>query len=337
MAKHWIPLALLIATTTLLLLANYFVVSTTILKLAATAFVLAVIYFVFKVLVQEKFIERIKVSERRYYLSKVVFFIYVFSIILAITAIWIENIQAMLLGFGLVAAAFTITMQDVAKNFVGGSSILFNGIYKVGDRIEINSKRGDVLDIGILYTTIMETGEWISGDQHTGRISVIPNGYVLSSTLNNYTRDFNLLWDEVSLPITYESDWRKAQQLILEIVRNKTTPARELADEEINRLEKKYLFTRRSIEPDVFIRPTDNWIELTARYVTLVRQRRTIRSEICQKILEEIEAAPDIRIASATMDVVGFPQLSIRKEKEMPLREGHESVIAQNQDSRNGT
>jgi small-conductance mechanosensitive channel len=76
----------------------------------------------------------------------------------------------------LIAAAFTITLQDVAKNFVGGLSIFLKNIYRVGDRIEIASKKGDVIDIGLLYTTIMETNEWISGDQHTGRISLIPNG-----------------------------------------------------------------------------------------------------------------------------------------------------------------
>jgi len=58
----------------------------------------------------------------------------------------------------------------------------------------------------------METGEWISGDQHTGRISVIPNSYVLSNTINNYTKDFNFLWDEIILHITYDSDWREANK-----------------------------------------------------------------------------------------------------------------------------
>jgi len=106
------------------------------------------------------------------------------------------------LGFGLVAAAFTLSMQDVAKNFAGGLNIFINRIYRVGDRIEIGSKKGDVIDIDIFYTTIMETNEWVSADLPTGRLSIIPNSLVLSNITNNYTKDFEFLWDEISFPIT---------------------------------------------------------------------------------------------------------------------------------------
>ncbi len=117
------------------------------------------------------------------------------------------------MSFGLVAAAFTLTMQDVAKNFAGGLSILFNRIYRVGDRIEIGSKKGDVIDIDIFYTTIMEINEWVSAEQPTGRLSIIPNSYVLTNITNNYTKDFDFLWDEISLPITYSSDWKPQKRL----------------------------------------------------------------------------------------------------------------------------
>jgi len=276
--------------------------------------VLGIIYFIFKILIQDRIIDRVKLPDRRYYLSKVAFVIYIFVIIAAVTLIWVENIQGLLFGFGLVAAAFTITMQDVARNFAGGSIIFLNGLYRVGDRIEMNSKKGDVIDIGILYTTIMETNEWVSGDQHTGRLCVLPNSYVLSGVLNNYTRDFSFLWDEIVVPVTYESDWRQARTIILDIIRRESAGAKELANEEISNLDRKYLTSKRSLEADVFMKLTDNWIELTARYVVSARQRRTIRSRISQTILEEIEAAENIKIASTTFDIVGFPELSIKKE-----------------------
>jgi small-conductance mechanosensitive channel len=314
MARRWLTLTLLLFATSLFLLVNNWLVDVSLLRGAATALALAIIYFIFKIIIQDRIIARIKLPDRRYYLSKVAFLIYIFIIIVALTVIWVENIQGLLFGFGLVAAAFTITMQDVARNFAGGSIIFLNSIYKVGDRIEINSKKGDVIDIGILYTTIMETNEWVSGDQHTGRLCVLPNSYVLNGILNNYTRDFNFLWDEITLPITYESDWRLARSLILDIIRRETGTAKEVANEEINTLEKKYLLSKRSLEADVFMKLTDNWIELTARYVIPARQRRITRSRISQLILEEIEAAENIRIASATFDVVGLPEISIKEK-----------------------
>jgi len=129
-------------------------------------------------------------------------FIYLLVNFLAFWVIWVEDLQSLVLGFGLVAAAFTLSMQDVAKNFAGGLNIFINRIYRVGDRIEIGSKKGDVIDIDIFYTTIMETNEWVSADLPTGRLSIIPNSLVLSNITNNYTKDFEFLWDEISFPIT---------------------------------------------------------------------------------------------------------------------------------------
>ena len=97
--------------------------------------------------------------------------------------------------------------------------IFVNGIYRVGDRIEINQKFGDVIDIGLLYTTLMETREWVAGDQATGRLSIVSNGSVLAGAVQNYTRDFSFIWDEISVPITYDSNWNEANAKILDIVK----------------------------------------------------------------------------------------------------------------------
>jgi len=217
------------------------------------------------------------------------------------------------LGFGLVAAAFTLSMQDVAKNFAGGLNIFINRIYRVGDRIEIGSKKGDVIDIDIFYTTIMETNEWVSADLPTGRLSIIPNSLVLSNITNNYTKDFEFLWDEISFPITYNSDWVAAKKLIFEVMGQETSTVEELATKGISHMERKYFLSSGAMNADVFVRLTDNWIELTARYVTPVRQRRTVRSRISEKILEGIEKAENIKIASETVDIVGFPEVNLNR------------------------
>jgi small-conductance mechanosensitive channel len=264
----------------------------------------------FKLVLNDKYIAKISDSQRRYYISKSFYFFYILVNFIALLIIWVEDLQTLVLGFGLVAAAFTITMQDVAKNFVGGLSIFFNKIYRVGDRIEIGSKRGDVIDIDIFYTTIMETNEWISADQPTGRLSIIPNGYVLSNATNNYTKDFNFLWDEIYFPITYDSDWKAARTLIIDAINHETVETEKLAERERSHMERKYFLSKGSMNADVFVRLTDNWIELTARYVTPVRERRIIRNRISQKILEEIEKSKNIKIASQTIDIVGFPEIN---------------------------
>jgi small-conductance mechanosensitive channel len=262
----------------------------------------------FKLVLEDKYINKILDPQRRYYVSKSFYFIYILVNIFALWTIWLEDLQFLVLGFGLVAAAFTLTLQDVAKNFAGGLNILFNGIYRVGDRIEIGSKKGDVIDIDIFYTTIMEINEWVSAEQPTGRLSIIPNSFVLSNTTNNYTKDFDFLWDEIMFPITYSSDWKAARTLLIDAINQETKMVEDLAEKEISNMERKYFLSRGSTNAEVFVRLTDNWIELTGRYVTPVRQRRMIRNRISQKILEEIEISENIKIASQTVDIVGFPE-----------------------------
>lgn len=121
--------------------------------------------------------------------------------------IWVENTETLLLSYGLLSAAVALALQDVIKDLIGGFVLLGSGNYHVGDRIEVDGIVGDVIKINILYTTIMEIRNWVDGDQPTGRLSMIPNGKLSSSVVYNYTKDHEFIWDEISIPLTYESDW----------------------------------------------------------------------------------------------------------------------------------
>jgi len=316
LSKNWIYPVVLILIAGLFWLVNYWYHNVQLYRIIITICILVVIYVVFRLVLDNKYITTIIDPQKRYYLSKSFYFLYIFVNFLAIWIIWVDDFQSLMLGFGLVAAAFTLTMQDVAKNFVGGLIILFNRIYRVGDRIEIGSKKGDVIEIDIFYTTIMETNEWVSADQHTGRLSIIPNSYVLTNITNNYTKDFDFLWDEISFPITYSSDWKAAKALIIDVISQETGMVEELAKKQTSNMERKYFLSKGSMKAEVFVSLTDNWIELTARYVTPVRQRRTTRTRISQKILEDIEKSENIKIASQTVDIVGFPEASLSRSQE---------------------
>ena len=277
---------------------------------------LTVIYFVFEVLFEEFVTKRIKESKTRYSLRKVISILSLATFALAFASIWIVEAQNILIAFGLVGAGVAISIQDIFKNFLGGIMIVINGIYSVGDRIEINQKFGDVIDIGLLYTTLMETREWVSGDQVTGRLTIIPNGVVLNGTIQNYTREFDFIWDEITIPITYDSDWSEANALILEVVSKETKQISENAAKRIVAIEGKYYFTKRSFEPAIFLTLTDNWISFSIRYMTEVRQRRALHHKLSRMILAEIEKHEKINIASATLNITDFPPVKLRKEQD---------------------
>jgi small-conductance mechanosensitive channel len=294
--------------------ANYFYSSTYLEKAFYTFLVLSIIYLIFKILLQEKIAKTIKDKKTKYSFAKVISVLYIAIFVIVLITIWVENPQDITVAYGLTGAGIAIALQDLFKNIAGGVVLFLTGIYRVGDRIEINGKAGDVMDIGILYTTILEIKDWVSGDQATGRLVSIPNGQVLSTSINNYTKDHNFIWDELHIPIAYSNDWKIAHNSILNIVKEQTKETVEKANKEIAGLEEKYYLDKRTAEPAIYLTSTDNWISFNIRYPTEVRSRRFFRDKITRLVLEDL-AKKKIKIASTTLDIVGFPEISIKESK----------------------
>lgn len=268
-----------------------------------TALALLIIYIIIKILLELFVSERIKESKTRYSLKKTASILSILAFIAAAIAIWIDNLQALLVSYGILAAGAAVALQDVFKNFTGSLIILITGTYHVGDRIEINSKIGDVIDIGIFYTTLLETNEWVGGDQATGRLSIIPNGSVISGVVNNYTKDHPYIWDEISIPITYDSDWKTALEMLKNVIATETKASAEKSDASVSNLSDKYYLPEKATESTVYAVLTDNWITMNIRYITEVRRRRELRDYLNRIILTELEKVDTIKIASESLDI----------------------------------
>jgi len=251
--------------------------------------------------VARKFVDRrVQFSFRR--IVNVFAFIAAF---IAVLAIWVQDATVLFVSTGIIGAGVAIALQDAFRNLAGGLIVLFNRTYRIGDRIEVDGKYGDVLDIGLFNTTLLEIQEWVDGDQATGRLTSVPNAFVLSKQFNNYSKDYAFLWDEISLPVTYDSDWKAAYSLINRIVEEETLETIKNADQALKRLGEKYYFTKRSPAAATYLTLTDNWINFQIRYTSEVKNRRTLNSRISRRILEEIESAGNITIASTTLSVSG--------------------------------
>ncbi|HUU74624.1 MAG TPA: mechanosensitive ion channel family protein [Methanoregulaceae archaeon] len=306
MIREYSAMILITAGAAVAWLVNYTYPNPNFQKLFLTLVSLAAIYLVFEILVQKIFSSRITDKKTRYTLNKV---LYILSIVLfiAITiSIWVEDPTSLLVTFSIIGAGIAFALQDVFKNFVGGMYIIGSGLFKVGDRIEIDEYYGDVMDIGIMNTTMMEIRGWVQGDQASGRLLSLPNGYVLNKVTFNYTKDHSFIWDELFIPITYDSDWRLAISLIKDILKKETESLTTQAQDEIERLGERYYLPRKETEAAVYMSLTDNWINLEARYVTDARTRRIRKSKISRLILEAVEEAENITIASETSTITVF-------------------------------
>jgi len=280
-------------------------------KFVDSAIAITLSFLFFRIIMEQIVAQRIHEPKTRYSFRKTTYILFLVTSFVIVLRIWIVNPQALLVAYGLVAAGVAIALQDLFKNFAGGIVIFTLGIYEIGNRIEIGGKFGDIIDINLFYTTILEIREWVNGDQVTGRISSVPNGLVLSQVINNYTKDHHFLWDEISIPVTYESDWNSAIQIMKAIATRETKETASEAKKSLEGLEEKYYLPGRPTEPDVFVTLTDNWIMLRLRYVIEVRERRMVNSRISELILREFESAPAITIASSTVSIVHVPDIRL--------------------------
>ncbi|MBD3359596.1 MAG: mechanosensitive ion channel [Candidatus Buchananbacteria bacterium] len=263
---------------------------------------LSIVYFLY-IIIEKFFSPKISVAKTRYSFRRTLSIFYLVILFIILMAIWVENTQALLVSYGLIAAGITISLQDFFKNLTGGLILFINRNIKVGDRIELKERRGDVIDINFLYTTLLELNEWSSGDQPTGRLIILPNRLILSELVTNYNKDHNFIWEDLKMPITYNSDWQKAIKIILQLVKKETKSTIEVAEKGIKRLERRYYLPRKSTEPKVLISLTDNWIELSVRYIVEVRNRSEERDRISRLILNALNKEKNIKISSETLTV----------------------------------
>jgi small-conductance mechanosensitive channel len=215
--------------------------------------------------------------------------------------------------FGLIAAGFAFAMQEVVGAIAGWFNILAGGIFRVGDIIEMGGVRGEVIDLTPLRTKVLEMGaspaessdpakatSWVRGRQYTGRIVALSNKLSFTDPVFNFSGVFEYIWDEITLPIPYRNDWKVAEQILREEVERVSSTAG--AREALEAMTKRYPVPRVELEPRVFARMTDNWMELSARFVVGVQESRRVQDEMSRRIRDRLDDA-GIPISSETIDV----------------------------------
>lgn len=228
----------------------------------------------------------------------------------AILAIWLGFGSNFTVAMGILGAGIAFASQEVIGSFAGYLNVVTGNLFRIGDRVRIGNVVGDVLDITILRTTVMEIGEWVKADQHTGRIVSIANRVVFSEPVFNYTQHWRYLWDEIMIPVTYDSNWRHATELMLEHAREYSSRFLTQAQADLDGMMKRYpTLPDTTVEPTLYVVMTDNWIEMTLRYVVDARERRRVKGQLHHELLQHFESEVDITVASATFEIVGFPPL----------------------------
>ena len=302
---------------------------------------LASLIFVIAVIIVHWLLRAIaKLVSRIHHTEKVVFWVrQAFSVLLAVVvllgvlSIWFDNPTRLATFMGLVTAGVAFALQKPISALAGYIVILRGKTFSVGDRITMGGVRGDVVALRFTQTAIMEMGQpppvqdadpavWVHARQYTGRIVTVSNSTVFDTPVYNYTREFPYLWEEMHLPISFKDDWRKAEQILADTINRHTVKIQDLSEDALKELGRRYFMAPADIKTKIYMRITDNWIELSARFVATTHGVRDIKNAISRDLITALDEAK-VGIASSTYDIVGMPPINVRLEaNNSPLREG---------------
>lgn len=250
---------------------------------------------------------------------------------IGVVSIWFDDPTRLTTALGLITAGVAFALQRVITAVAGYFVILRGKTFNVGDRIVMGGVRGDVIGLDFMQTSIMEMGQpppvqnddpamWVRARQYTGRIVTVTNAKIFDEPVYNYTREFGALFEEMVVPIAFTADRSRAEAILLDTARRQTAKLESLAKEELHELQRRYFMSQPDFEPRVYWRITDNWLELTLRFVARDHGVRELKDAMSRDILAGFDAA-GIGIASATFEVVGVPPIRFAQPPS-PSREG---------------
>jgi len=198
-------------------------------------------------------------------------------LILSVMSVWFDNPSTLAAFLGLVGAGVAFALQRVITAVAGYFVILRGKTFNVGDRILMGGVRGDVIGLTFMQTRIMEMGQspreetdkksWVRSRQFTGRIVTVTNDKVFDEPVFNYTHEFAYIWDEISIPVRYASDYAAAEKCIRGAAATHALSREKIGEKELRRLEQRFGIDVGEINPQVFWRITEDWLELTVRFL----------------------------------------------------------------------
>lgn len=257
--------------------------------------------------------KRVKDNDRRYRSKKLLGFTWFVLSFIIILIVYSNNLKNLTVALGIAGAGIAFALQEVIASIAGWIAVMLGGFYKTGDRVQLGGIKGDVIDIGVLRTTVMEIGQWVDADLYNGRIVKIANSFVFKEPVFNYSGDFPFLWDEINIPVKYGSNYNKARELFLAIANEICGSYAKEAQQMWGYMLKKYLIENAASEPTVTLLANDNWVEYTIRYTVDYRKRRSIKDKLFTRILDEVEETEGaIRFASSTIQLVNSPVINAK-------------------------
>lgn len=235
--------------------------------------------------------------------------------VVVLASIWVDgNSVAAYVGF--LTAGLAIALADVLKNLAGWLFITTRRPFRIGDRVEISGRKGDVVDIRAFRFSLLEVeGDRVAAEQSTGRLLHVPNGLVFTNALANYTEGFEYVWHEIPVLVTFESNWEVAEVLIKEVVETLSPDVSEMrAMEQLRETSSEYRISYTHLTPTVYLTVEDSGVLLTGRLLVDARTTRSTEQDAWKAILRAFAERADIELAYPTVRTHLPSTISVRSQ-----------------------
>jgi small-conductance mechanosensitive channel len=244
-------------------------------------------------------------GDQRYHVRKMVTGTSYIIILSFITILFADRLKHVGFAVGVIGAGVVVALQDVIASMGGFIAIGSSNLYRVGDRIQVNETRGDVVDISVMRTTVLETGNWVSGDLYSGRIVRIPHSTVLKGLVFNYSQGFPFVWDEVRIRLTTESDHQHAREMLLRVAKETVRDYLVEAQGSWKRIVENYRIENPVLEPTVTLQVGGGSLEFSLSYLVGYSKRTTVKDQLFTKIIDEVASSKGrLEWASSSASVV---------------------------------
>jgi small-conductance mechanosensitive channel len=263
-------------------------------------------------LLQRTLTKSIENNDLLYRMRKSLAFLGYILAILFLAGEFSNQLHSVMVALGVASAGIAFALQEVIVSIAGYLAISFGRFFKIGDRIQLSGTVGDVIDVGVFSTTLMEIGEWVKSDQYSGRVVRVANSFVFTEPVYNFSADFPYLWDEIVLPIKYGSDIPMARSILQQAAEDVVSEYTQPAQAHWKEMYKKYHLEHENIDPVVTLIANDNWLEFTLRYIVDYKKRRIIKDNLFEEIISKIERTDGkVAIASSTLQLVDLPVVKL--------------------------
>jgi small-conductance mechanosensitive channel len=268
--------------------------------------VLSIIAFLVKLALKRYFSQ----NENYYMINKIINFTVVFLIVMLILFSYIDNVSYLVTILGFASAGIAIALKDWFMSIFGWMVIVTSGSIQVGDRIKVSKGSvetvGDVLDISLFKITIREdvTLTSYTTNRRSGRIFFIPNNYIFSELISNYTHSgLRTVWDGIDITITFDSNHKKAQKIARDILKHYSKGYTDITRKQLSKMRSKYQLRATGVEPRVFTFVEPHGIVISSWYLTNSYAALVLRSTISPEILDAFMKEDDIHIAYPTQQI----------------------------------